>query len=222
MDRVKQLYEGYRTQKFKKGETIFVRDYEPTHAYAIKSGVIRAFAYTPELEEKSVAFIVKNELFPVGWLFSKTTIALFYYVAHTDCELYVVDKDAFHQALAADSLLAHEMLGHMVNDYVTKSLHITALEQSRARLKLLYTLYNFSLRYGTSVMKDVIRINIPLTQKDLASFAGLTRETVALETLSIKKDGIISTRRKYYIVNLAKLVAAIKEDDLGFQPKIAG
>ena len=222
METVKRLYAGYRTQKFKRGETIYVRDAEPAKAFAVKSGTIRAFAYTAESEEKSVSFIVKNELFPIGWLFSKTETALFYYVAHTDCELYVIDKEAFQHSLANEPSLAHELLTHMVKDYVTKSLQINALEQSRANLKLLYTLHNFALRYGRPIMKDVIRINIPLTQKDLASFAGLTRETVALEVLKLKKSGILTIRRKYYIINIVKLVALIKEDNSSFHADITG
>lgn len=184
----------------------------PEAAYAIKAGIVKVYTTTHEYEERSIAFVIKNEVFPICWLFSKTETTLFYYIAHTDCEVYVVDKDNFQVQLQDSNKAAYTLLNHSINDYVMKTLQITALEQTRAVDKLLHTMNFFALRYGRHLVSDLVRIGIPLTQKDIASFAGLTRETVAVELSKIRRKNIITSKNKFYTVNLTNLRNFIDDD----------
>jgi CRP-like cAMP-binding protein len=210
--KLERFYSGLRTVKVKRGSIIFVQDELPRYGYAIKSGYVRAYNYTPTMEEKSVSFVVKNELFPIGWLFSKTNSAFINFVAHTDCELYVVDKHSFHTYISDDSALAYDLLNHSINDMVAKMLQINALEQPLADMKLLYILKYFCLRHGKEILRDLIRINVPLTHKDIAGFCGLSRETVTLEIIKYKTAGLLSVRNRFYSVNTTKLEELL--DDL--------
>ena len=200
-----QLYTQFRTSKIKKGETIYLADSEPEIAYAVKSGYVRSYVLNDNVEERSVSFIVKNELFPIGWLFSKSDTALLNYVAHTDCELYVIEPRKFHAALTDKPSVSTKILTHLVSDNVTKMLEIQALAQSSAAAKIIATFDYFSICYGTELLKRTIRIDIPLTQKDLASFTGLARETVTSEIIKLKKAGAVSVKKKYYTLNMSKL-----------------
>lgn len=199
------MYAQFRTHTIKKGETVYLADSKPSIAYAIKSGYVRSYILNDNAEERSVSFIVKNELFPIAWLFSKSDTALLNYVAHTDCELYAIEPKKFHTVLVEHPDLSTKILTHLVSDNVTKMLEIQALEQSSAASKLIATLDYFSVCYGTQLLKNTIRIDIPLTQKDLASFTGLARETVTSEIIKLKKDDAVTVKKKYYTLNVAKL-----------------
>jgi len=204
---LRHLYKQFRISKIKKGETIYLAESEPDIAYAVKSGYVRSYVLNDNVEERSVSFILKNELFPIGWLFSKSDTALLNYVAHTDCELYVIEPKKFHAALNDKPSLATKILTHLVSDSVTKMLEIQALEQSSAAAKLIATFDYFCICYGTELLKDTIRIDIPLTQKDIASFTGLARETVTSEIIKLKKNGVVTVKKKYYTLNMTKLKA---------------
>jgi CRP/FNR family cyclic AMP-dependent transcriptional regulator len=211
MNELELFYTKFYKKFYKKGDVIFIQGEEPQYAYAIKSGVVRVYTTTLEYEERSISFVTKDEVFPICWLFAKTKTVLFFYVAHTDCELYVIDRTSFHRYLKSSGTLSHTLLEHTINDYVGKALQITALEQVKASSKVLHTLNSFTLRYGKKLLDDLIRINIPLTQKDIASFAALARETVAIELLQLRKKGVITIKNKFYTVNVPKLKKMIED-----------
>ena len=212
MKEIDTFYSNFRTTKFSKGDIVLIQDVVPEYAYAIKSGSVRLYALTPEYEERSVAFAVKNEVLPICWLFSKTQKTMFFYIAHTDCEVYIIPKQEFHRQLQQFAGLSYAMLSHIVNDYVAKSLQIRALEQPRANSKLLYILNMFCLRHGRRLTDDYVRIPLPLTQGDIASFAGITRETVAVELGHLRNLDVLTVKNKIYTVNIAKLRARMDDD----------
>lgn len=211
MDQLREFYAEHRTVRYKKGEIILFQDEVPRSAFAIKSGIVRAYTITSSYTERSISFSVKDEVLPVCWLFSKTDTTLFYYVAHVDCELYVVDREAFQRKVRESTSISYMLLARSIDAYVTKELQIASLEQLRAIDRILHTMSYLCSRYGLQLMDDVVRISIPLTQKDIASFAGLARETVATEISKISHKNIISRRSKFYTVNLTNLRAFIDD-----------
>lgn len=211
MNKLEDFYAKYRRVTYKKGEIILAQGAVPSTAFAVKSGVVRLYTFTSEYAERSVSFVVSGEVLPICWLFSKTATTLFYYVAHTDCELHVIDRQAFQKEIMGSSAMSYALLDDSINDYVTKALQITALEQTRAIDRILHTFNYFCLRYGRRLMNDVVRIDIPLTQKDIASFTGLARETVAVEMSKVRKKRIFTCKNRLYTVNLTNLRAFIED-----------
>ena len=202
---LQQFYELFRVVKFKKDELIFLASTEPTLAYAVKSGYVRCFSYTDMNDERSISFVLRNEMLPIAWIYTKSSTAIFNYIAHTDCELYEIDRDKYHAFLANHPDLARTMLIHSMNDLVTKKLQILALEQATAEHKILHTFSYLCIRYGKTMLQNLIVIKIPLTQKDIAGFTGLTRETVTNTTIKLKRKGILSVKKRFYTVDIHKL-----------------
>jgi CRP-like cAMP-binding protein len=214
VDTLDNTYKRYKTVRYKKGDIVLMQNVVPSYAYAVKSGVMRSYMVAADWDERSVSFITENEVFPICWLFSKTASTLYYYVAHTDCELYVMKKDEFQEFISSSASVSYALLDHSINDYVTKTLQITALEQTKAISKILHTMNYFALRYGHELSKDIIKINIPLTQKDIASFSGMARETVASELSKIRDKNILTTKSKFYTVNITNLRQYIKDEQI--------
>lgn len=205
IDQVRKFYAEHRTIKFGKGEIILLQDETPVSAFAVKSGIVRSYTITSSYAERSISFTTQDELFPIYWLFSEIDTTLFYYVAHTDCELYVLNRESFQQKVEQSAAISYMLLTRSVEDYAIKELQVASLEQFRAIDRILYTMSYLCTHYGARVTSDTMRISIPLTQKDIASFAGLARETVAAEMSKIRQKDIISRRSKFYTVNLVNL-----------------
>jgi CRP-like cAMP-binding protein len=103
------------------------------------------------------------------------------------------------------------MMRHLAGNYAASLLRITALEQAKARDKLLYTLYYLCCRYGKQVAKRV-EIGISLTHQNLAALTGLTRETAATEMNRLKNCKLLTYDHQTYRVNMDALLDALGED----------
>jgi len=212
MNTTQQFYSAHPIIKVLKGEVIVQQSGIPNTAYAIKSGIVKVCNFTANGEEKSLSFKVEDDIFPVCWIFNKTKTALFYYQAHTDLELYTIDRQDITDQVETNADFAKAILDRQIISYVNSELQVEALEQSRAILKLMYTLRHLALTHGEEIKENYVKINIPLTQQELANFTGLTRETTVMELNKLKEMGIISIVQKYYIIDTLKANDIIDDD----------
>src|SRR5919202_297187 len=212
MSELRSFYKNFPTIKVAKGDILFQQTDIPTVGYAIKRGVIRISNINVSGNEKSVSFKVSNDPLPVCWLFSKATTALFFYQAHTNCELYSISKEDFNVYLKKNQAFALEVVDILAGAYVNTSLQIDALIQTRAYVKLLYTFRHLCLRYGHDIQANMSQIQIPFTQQELANYTGLTRETITLELNKLKAQRIVSYSHQYYSVNTKKINDLIEDE----------
>jgi CRP/FNR family transcriptional regulator len=211
MSSLRTFYDRYPVRKFRKGEVILQQSETPVNAFALKRGVIKITNLSGGGSEKIISFKITNDIFPVCWIFSKTKASLFYYQAHTDCEIYVIPKEAIEHQLQTDREFTSSILDKQISNLVSDDLQIDALVQSRATIKLLYTFRHLSLRFGQKMDDSFTRIQVPITQSELANLTGLTRETAVIELNKLKRDDIISWRHKYYTVHKSKLDSLIDD-----------
>jgi len=202
----------YHVKRFSKGEIVMVQGEVPTCAYVVKKGVIKTYNLTSQGEEKPIAFDIKNEIFPISWVFSKSSRAQYYYEAFTDCELYCIPAQDLIAYMMRDTESLFEYFDYFVSRYMNFQMRINALEQSKAASKVLNTVHFLCLRYGEEVKKDTVKIQLPLTQQDLANFMGLTRETTGIELKKLQRQGVLTYRKQNYIVNTSKLNDLLDED----------
>lgn len=136
---------------------------------------------------------------------------LFFYEAVTDVELACVSRDELIQFMLSKSESLHAMLDYFTTSYTAAFIRINALEQSKAREKLIYTLYFLCLRYGKGQNK---RVTLPfdLTHQDIANLVGLTRETTAMEMSKLKKQKAVTYRNQNYSIDTERLMALVDED----------
>jgi CRP-like cAMP-binding protein len=61
-------------------------------------------------------------------------------------------------------------------------------------------LHYFALRFGRDIMRDAIKIVLPLTQQDVANFTGLTRETVSAEFKKLARQRVLGHYKQSYVI----------------------
>lgn len=137
---------------------------------------------------------------------------MFFYQAHTDCELYIIGKHDFQSHLGQDHDFTLRMINILSNAYVNANLQVDALVQTTANLKLLYTFRHLCLRYGRDIKDDTSQLQIPLTQQELANYTGLTRETTTIELNKLKKNGIVSYKHQFYTINTKRVNELIEDE----------
>jgi CRP/FNR family transcriptional regulator len=208
----RSFYRHNPTVKFSKGETVFLQGEVPKNLYSIRSGVVEESNLTSDGNQQSIAFEITGDIIPKSWAFSKTAKTLFDYTALTDCELYIINKEDFQSQIVYNLDFTKKMLDRMVVSLMGAKLKLDALEKPHASLKLLYTFLYLCYQYGTKIGTGVVMIQVPLTQQDLADITGLTRETTNLELSKLKREKIVVSDQKYYLVNIEKLNSKIDDD----------
>lgn len=177
----------------------------PQYALAVQHGIVRVYNLTADGVEKCISYYTHHDIFPMCWLFSKADRSLYYYQAHTDCEVAIIEKELFFSELQHNIELMQDILSTQATTYVQLMMRINALEQPSASTKLLNMFQLLCLRYGTVKREHVVEIELPMTQQAIADFTGLTRETTTLELKKLRSDNIISCRRKMYRVHTNRL-----------------
>jgi CRP-like cAMP-binding protein len=199
-------------RRFKRGRSILFQGEVPRTGYIIKSGFVRAYSISDMGEERTIAYYTTGELLPPGWLFGNASVSLYYYDAFTDCEMLIISREQL-QHHTNNSEIVKELLEDYVKLYVSASLHIHALEHSRAEDKLLGIFQYLAVRHGRPTRKGSTVIDLRLTHQDIAGMVGLSRETSSIELARLRRKKIIDYKSFRYIVDVKRLIQATGSDD---------
>ena len=210
----KPLIEKSIKRNFAAGTNVIMQGEKPKYVGIILKGVVRVYNISARGDEQILIYYVPGDFFPCLWVFDQTEVALFFYEAAEDCEIALVSKDDFLNFATQDTNCLRALMRHVAGNYAASLLRITALEQAKARDKLLYTLYYLCCRYGKQTAKRV-EIGISLTHQNLAALTGLTRETAATEMNRLKTCKMLTYDHQTYRVNLPVLLDALGEDSFG-------
>lgn len=197
---------------FKKHSILLYQGEAPRMAYVLQSGIVKVYSINTAGEEQIATFHVERDVFPAPWIFGKSASTLYYYEALTDCEVLVVSRDEMRRSITARPELLESILDYFVTNYTGLLMRVTALEQSRAREKIMFTLYYLVFRYGEELRPGIYKINVALTHGIIASLVGLTRETTTTELSKLKQQRVVSYSAHTYTVNKSKLERLLGED----------
>ena len=198
-------------KSFGAGEMILYQGELPRAVFVLKSGLAKMYSISAGGEERIVDFLVSGEVLASSWVFGSANSTIYYYQAIEDCIVYEVPKADFLTYVYTEKA-AIAMIDRATSQYTASLIRITALEQARARDKILFTFYYLLQRFGKEIVPGWYTIQLSLTHQMIADLVGLTRETTAVELNSIKKTKVLSYKRQKYLVHKARLIKAIGED----------
>jgi CRP/FNR family cyclic AMP-dependent transcriptional regulator len=204
---------GCRKHKFDVSEPILYQGEVPKSAYFIKSGVVKAYDIGNNGDEKTVALAGRGEFIPPAWVFYKSPVSLYYYVAFSNVEVYIIERDKIRQLIDSDKELSRQMFDLYMGLYTGAVQQVNALEQSKGSAKILYILQHLVMRFGTKLNGNKFIISLRLTHQDIASMTGLTRETTSVELNRLKKKGIIRYQDQHYVIEAKKLQTMLGSDE---------
>lgn len=197
---------------FKKHSILLYQGEAPRRAYVLLSGTVKVYSINTAGEEQIATFQVRKDLFPSPWIFHKSSTTLYYYEALTDCEVLLLARDDFHTVLSENPQLSASALDYFAANYTGMMMRVTALEQSRARDKIMFTLYYLMFRYGIEAKPGVFVVDLGLTHSVIASLVGLTRETTTTELSKLKLQKVVTYTAHSYTIYKDKLERLLGED----------
>ncbi len=192
-----------RRRAFRRDTMIFHKDQAGDALYIVESGRVRLFVPAEGGEELTVDIAGPGEVFgELALLDGRPRSASA--EAVEDAVAYTIDRETFKQALATTPGLAAALIELLS----ARLRHVTAYAESLAFMdvhsRVARALLELADRYGVS--GDGIEIDLDLTQAELATMVGATRERVNRALAVFRSQGLVELRgRKIVLRDPARL-----------------
>lgn len=198
-------------RRYSKGNVVFFQGEAPRQAFLVRDGTVRVYAIDDQGEEYIVGFHTEGDVFPLDWLYGQASASTFYYEALSPCELAPIEKANFAEKRNLSDVEQY-MLERFLYEASSGLIRNLALQQPRARDKIIYFFYYLAIRHGKELSNGLYSLGIPLTHQTIANCLGLTRETVATELGTLKRAGAVAYRNKKYVVDKKLVIRSVGKE----------
>lgn len=201
-------------QRFERGETIFHQGSVGKILYIIVSGQVRIFTISETGQELSVMIFSGGDFFGELSLLDEQPRSASAMTMRKTTTL-TLHRTAFLEALHACPPIVVAVLEALSARLRHSNTYAEYLFSQSAPQRVVRRLLDLAEQHGVAE-EDGTRINLHLTQDDLASLAGTTRETVNRVLSSLRDQGLIRVERaRVSVLNLAQLERSLDHDKPG-------
>jgi CRP/FNR family transcriptional regulator, cyclic AMP receptor protein len=199
-------------QRFERGETIFHQGSTGSILYIIVHGQIRIYRVSPAGQELAVMIFSDGDFFgELALLDGEPRVASAQAMSFTTA--LTLHRTAFMHTINTCPPIAASILEVMAVRMRENSSRVEQLASVPATQRVVHQLVDLATRqaqrYGTGVI--ALHIELDLTQDDLASLSGTTRETVNRVLSGLRDQGLIKVERaRISILNMPRLRASLE------------
>lgn len=204
--KIDDFFIKYKHQYYKKGELLIRADDNPRGVFYLKEGFVKEYAISKKGDEFVVNVFKPIAFFPMSWAINETKNEYFY-EALTDLELWRAPREEVIQFLKSEPDVLFNLMSRVFKGVDGILTRMTYLMAGNANSKLITELLIQSKRFGKRIENS---IELKISEKDIASQSGMTRETVSREMKVLKDKGLVAfSRNTLIILDIKKL-----EDEL--------
>jgi CRP/FNR family transcriptional regulator len=190
------------------GELLFSKN-EPCHGlFAVKSGSFRRFVMNAEGVDQTLGFYLPGELIGLDALFDgRYTCSVDALETSSVCELPLT---RLNELCAKIPNLQYQLTRILSKEITTNHEQMFLLSNNSAKIKVASFLLMLSKRYGALGYSHT-HFNLSMPRQTIASFLGLSNETVSRQLTSLCKEKIILVNQRAIQINDFGLLQAIIE-----------
>jgi len=190
------------------GELLFSKN-EPCHGlFAIKSGSFRRFVMNAEGVDQTLGFYLPGELIGLDALFDgRYTCSVDALETSSVCELPLT---RLNELCAKIPNLQYQLTRILSKEITTNHEQMFLLSNNSAKIKVATFLLMLSKRYGALGYSHT-HFNLSMPRQTIASFLGLSNETISRQLTSLCKEKIIVVNQRTIQINDLGLLQAIIE-----------
>ena len=196
---------------FKKGQALIHEGEKSDKLFIINMGQVKRSKFTVNGKEQILDIMTCGDFFGEMNLFNTEEVNNFTAYAIEETEICVITKDDIDVIMAAHPDIAIKLLKE-----VTRRLaHTENLAQSLAtkdpEVRIAQMIVEYCDKFGTEV-KEGILISLPITREEIASYVGVTRETISRKLGKFEDLGLISLvgNKKILVKDEHSLIEYIK------------
>lgn len=191
-EKTNAFFTTYKYQTYKKGEILVRADDDPPGIFYLREGVVKEYAISSKGEELVVNIFKTGAFFPMSWAINHTPNA-FYFEAASEINVFRAPKDAVLEFLNKNPDVLFDLLSRVYRGMDGILTRMTYLMAGSAYKRLVLELLIHAKRFGQTKKNGAVMVK--LSQKDLASQIGASRETVNRELKILKEKGMVQFNR---------------------------
>jgi len=206
--KVDTFFRKYSLQTYKKGQVLLLSNETPTHIYYIEEGRVKQYEITYKGNE-----IIVNTFKPGAYFIMLTALTgmpnLYYFSAETDVKLRCAPIKEVADFVENNPDVMKDLLTRIYRVMESLLRRMTHLMSGSARGRVIYEILLDVRGSGEGNGNQLGKLSI--TEAELASRAGLSRETVSREISYLKKKGLLVPSSKVRVADLPQLEKALED-----------
>lgn len=193
---------------YPKRQYVFMEGEPRESVYFIRQGTIKTFKVDRAGNEQIMNLLQKGEMFPHVGFFDVTPYPATA-EAIEETELFVIRIEDFDQLIMGHPQIAVKVMRMMGQKIFMLTQRVQALISQDVRHRVIFTLIRLVEESGKPDEKG-IRVDVPITNQDLANMVGTSRESINRVLSELKKNQLLHADRHgilvYDMVALKKLL----------------
>ena len=190
-DEIKKIAKMTKHMQFKKGQMLLHEGEKSDTLFIVNSGKVKVSKYTVDGKEQILYLLTSGEFFGELHLFNPDEVNNFSVCAIEETKICMLTKDNVDRIMEENPQIAIKLL-----KAVTKRLaHTENLAQNLAtkdpEVRIAHMLLEFGQKFGTKKNEGIL-IELPITREEVASYVGVTRETISRKFSKFEDLGFIS------------------------------
>ncbi|TCT12123.1 Crp/Fnr family transcriptional regulator [Natranaerovirga pectinivora] len=192
-------------KSYKKGEILFSEGDIADRFFIVNKGSLKVYNYTKDGKEQILYILSESDFLGDLNLF-KEGVFDYYAMALEDTALCTLNKQDFNHILLENPEINLKILDYAYERITTLEKLIQTLNTKDINTRLANLLINISKNFGIKKGKE-IEITLPLSREDMASYLGLTRETVSRHLSDLQNQNIIKMigNKKMVVLDMNEL-----------------
>ncbi|MBJ7949783.1 MULTISPECIES: Crp/Fnr family transcriptional regulator [Bacillus cereus group] len=179
-------------KKFKKGQLLIQEGERSDTLFIINQGRVKLSKLTLQGKEQILHILMSGECFCELNIFNHEEKSNFSAYAMEDTKICMLTKYDMDNIMERNPSIALKLL-----KTVTKRLAQTEnlahnLATNDPEVRIAYIILEFCEKYGKKTDKGIL-INLPLTREEIASYIGMTRETISRKFSKFEELGLITS-----------------------------
>ncbi len=210
-NKIINFFSKYSNNKYKRDQIVISSNEAPTGVIYLKTGFVKQYTYSPDGQEILLHIYTPGAYFPMTWAIAELPNKYFF-KAITNIETHVASRKDFSAFLAKEADVLYELTYRLIHGIAGLLERTEVSAYGNGYHKIISTLIYITKHFGEKQGSEVI-ITENFTQAEIASFAGLARETAAYELKKLEDKGLITkNKRQLSIPNITKLHAEMELD----------
>jgi CRP/FNR family cyclic AMP-dependent transcriptional regulator len=198
-DALESIARGLRVRRFRRGEVIFHLGDPGDALFIVTSGAVKITLPSETGDEAILATLRPGDFFGELALLdgaprSATAAAL------ERTETLVLPRQRFRELIATEPVIRDALLSSLAAELRRLTLHVEELHFLDIAGRLAARLRRLADEQGARQSDGTIRLNAPLTQSDLASMVGCTRQSVNKLLGMFADDGLVRLERDAIVI----------------------
>lgn len=189
------FFAHYQKYTYKKGDILLHAGDTLTSIFYLTKGLVKQYAISKKGDELVVNVFKPISFFPMASAINESQNNYFF-EAMTEIELHKAPKDDVVTFIKANPDVLYDLISRVykgTDGLLTRMVYLMA---GKAYTRLITELLIYGKRFG----EGTTNIEIHLSERDLATYSGMARETVSREMKVLKDKGLILMHKNLIII----------------------